>query len=346
MMERKASNKNQLAVNVVQQFLPDFLNKFGSALVLILLLIIFSTFSPFFGQFNNLMLITLEAATIGIVAAGQTLVILSGGIDLSVGSLVGLTGVVAAGLMKWGIGPFPPVNPYLGLFIGLLTGTLAGLFHGFMITKFNMSPFIITLATLSAFKGLALVYSSASPIHLLPDNFKWLSDGHIWQIPVPTIIMVSVYLLCWCILNITTLGRHIFAIGENESTTRLTGVDVNKCKLYIYGICGFLSALGGMILIARLDGGIYTNGAGYELITIAAVVIGGTSLTGGQGGIWGTIVGVLIIATINNALVMYSIPAEWKNVVIGVIIILAVLIDLLRKKSQKNELQKEISKLF
>ncbi len=335
MMERKAHQGNQHMANVVRQRLPDLLNKFGPALVLLLLLIVFSTFNPFFGQLNNLMLITLEAATIGIVAAGQTLVILSGGIDLSVGSLVGLTGVVAAGLMTWGIGPIPPLNPYLSLLIGLLIGALAGLFHGLMITKVNMSPFIITLATLSAFKGLALVYSSASPIHLLPDDFKWLSDGYIWQIPMPTVIMVGVYFLCWCFLNTTTLGRHVYAIGGNESTTRLTGVNVPKCKLYVYSICGFLSALGGMILIARLDGGVYTNGIGYELITIAAVVIGGTSLIGGQGDIWGTIVGVLIIATINNALVMYSVPAEWKNVVIGVIIIMAVLIDLLRKKSQR-----------
>jgi ribose transport system permease protein len=282
------------------------------------------------------MLITLEAATIGIVAAGQTLVILTGGIDLAVGSLVGLTGVIAAGMMKWGVGPIPPLNSYLALLIGLLVGTLAGLFHGFMITKFKMPPFIITLATLSVFKGLALVYSSASPIHLLPDDFKWLSDAHLWRIPMPAVMMAVVYFLCWCFLSYTTLGRHVYAIGGSESTARLTGVDVKKCKLYIYSICGFLSALAGMILISRLDGGIYTNGEGYELNSIAAVVIGGTSLMGGRGGIWGTIVGVLIMTTINNAMVMYSVPAEWKNVVIGAIIIIAVLIDILRKRSQKN----------
>lgn len=315
---------------------PDILSRFGPIVVLLLLLVTFSIFNPFFGKFDNLMLITLEAATIGIVAAGQTMVILTGGIDLSVGSLAGLTGVIAAGMMKWGIGPIPPLNAYLALTIGLLVGTLAGLFHGMMITKVRVPPFIITLATLTAFKGLALVYSRASPIHLLPDSFKWLSDAYVWRIPMPTIIMVIVYLLCWCFLSYTTLGRHVYAIGGNESTARLTGIDVNKCKLYVYSICGLLSALAGMILISRLDGGIYTNGEGYELITIAAVVMGGTSLMGGYGSIWGTVVGVLIMITINNALVMYSVPPEWKNVVTGVVIIIAVLIDILRKRSAGN----------
>jgi ribose transport system permease protein len=316
--------------------IEDLFDKFGPTLILLLMLVILSTFNPFFGKFNNLMLITLEATTIGIVAAGQTLVILTGGIDLSVGSLVGLSGIIAAGMMKWGWGPIPPTNSYLGLLIGLLVGALAGLFHGVMITKVKVSPFIITLATLSMFKGLALVYSHASPIHLLPDDFKWLSEGYLWRIPMPTIILVVVYFLCWCFLNYTTLGRHVYAIGGNESTARLTGIDVNTCKLYIYSICGFLSALAGMILISRLDSGVYTNGEGYELNAIAAVVIGGTSLMGGHGGIWGTIIGVLIMTTISNALVMYSVPAEWKNVVTGAVIIIAVLVDLLRKRSRKN----------
>ncbi|MBN1995891.1 MAG: ABC transporter permease [Anaerolineae bacterium] len=337
MIEHKISaGGKQTGANFWRHYLlKDLLDKFGPILILLLMLITLSTFNPFFGQFNNFMLITLEAATIGIVAAGQTLVILSGGIDLSVGSLVGLTGVIAAGMMKWGVGPIPPLNSYLALLMGLLMGTLAGLLNGLLITRFKISPFIITLATLSAFKGLALVYSNASPIHLLPDNFKWLSDAHLWRIPMPAVLMVVVYFFCWCFLSYTTLGRHSYAIGGNELTARLTGVDVNKCKLYIYGISGFLSALAGVILISRLDGGIYTNGEGYELHAIAAVVIGGASLMGGHGGIWGTLVGVLIITTINNALVMYSVPAEWKSVMIGTIIILAVLIDVLRKQSRQ-----------
>jgi ribose transport system permease protein len=320
----------------VWYIITSLINKFGSILILCLMLVILSSFNPFFGKFDNLMLITLEAATIGVVAAGQTLVILTGGIDLSVGSLVGLTGIIAAGMMKWGVGPIPPMNSYLALAVGLLIGILAGLFHGFMITKAKIPPFIITLGTLSVFKGLALVYSGASPIHLLPDDFKWISDAHLWRIPMPAVIMFVVYCLCWCFLNYTTLGRHTYAIGGNEFAARLTGIDVDKCKLYIYSICGFLSALAGLILISRIDGGIYTNGEDYELNAIAGVVIGGTSLMGGRGGIWGTIVGVLIMTTVNNALVMYSVPSEWKNVVTGGIIIIAVLIDVLRRQSRQN----------
>jgi ribose transport system permease protein len=335
MVDHEIGNKKQpsLADLKIPYLSPDMLGRFGPIFVLFLLLVIFSSFNPFFGKFDNLMLITLEAATIGIVAAGQTMVILTGGIDLSVGSLAGLTGVLAAGLMKWGIGPIPPLNAYLALSIGLLIGTLAGLFHGLMITRAHVPPFIITLATLTTFKGLALVYSRASPIHLLPDNFKWFSDAYLWRIPMPTVIMLLVYLVCWCFLSYTTLGRHVYAIGGNESTARLTGIDVSKCKLYVYSICGFLSALAGMILISRLDGGIYTNGEGYELSTIAAVVIGGTSLMGGYGSIWGTAIGVMIMITISNAMVMYSVPPEWKNVVTGVVIIIAVLIDIVRKRS-------------
>ena len=315
--------------------IPPFIDRFGPLVMLLLLLVVFSIFNPFFGTFDNLMLIVLEAATIGIVAAGQTLVILTGGIDLSVGSLVGLTGVVAAGVMKWGLGPVPPFNAYLALTIGLLVGALAGLFHGFMVTRTKILPFIITLGTLSAYKGLALVYSGASPIHLLPDNFKWIADAYVWRVPMPAVLMVMVYGLCWGLLNYTTLGRHVYAIGGNEPAAILTGINVNRVKLYIYSLCGFLSAMGGILLIARLDSGIYTNGEGYELTSIAGVVIGGTSLVGGRGSIWGTIIGVLILTTMNNALVMYGVPPEWKNVVIGVIIILAVLLEMLRKQTHQ-----------
>ncbi|MEW5958954.1 MAG: ABC transporter permease [Chloroflexota bacterium] len=314
----------------------DVTDRFGPALVLILMLVIFSATNPFFGKFDNLMLIIQEAATIAIVAAGQTLVILTGGVDLAVGSLVGLTGVLAAGLMKQGWGPLPPLNPYLALIFGLLVGALAGLGHGLLITRVKMPPFIVTLGTLSVFKGLALVYTGASPIHLLPGNFKWISDAYLWRLPMPAAIMVIVYFLCWSLLNFAPLGRHIYAVGGNEPAARLTGIDVSKVKLHVYGLCGFLSGLAGMMLIARLDGGIYTNGEGYELNAIAGVVIGGTSLRGGQGGLWGTLVGVLIMSTVNNALVMYSVPPEWKNVVTGTIILAAVMIDLLRKRNHQD----------
>lgn len=303
----------------------------GALLVLVFMVIVLSVFNPTFGRLNNLLLIGLEAATISLVAIGMTIVILSGGIDLSVGSLVGFTGVVSAGLMKWGAGPLPPLPSYLAILVGWVVGGLAGALHGLIITRFKIPPFIITLGTLSIFKGLALVYSNASPIHQLPDDFKWIVDGSIGGVSVAVIFMLGAYLMTWYILDTTTFGRYVYAIGGNESAARLAGIAVDRCKIAIYALSGLMSAIAGTMLLARLDGGIYTNGEGYELTAIAGVVIGGSSLMGGTGSIWGTIAGVCIITTVNNALVLYSVPPEWKHVVTGSMIVCAVLLDLARK---------------
>jgi len=304
----------------------------GVLLGLILVLVVFSLLSPPFRQLDNLMLILLQASFIGIVAAGQTLVVLTGGIDLSVGSLIGLTGVVAALLMKQGLGPIGPLPSYAAIAVALTLGTFIGWLHGLLIAKRKLPPFIVTLGSLSVLRGVALVITNASSINALPDNFKWVSDADLGILPMPSLIMLGTFLILAYALRNTKFGRYTYAIGGNEASARLSGVPVDHYKIYVYMLSGFLAAVASVVLIARLDSGAYTYGDGYELSSVAAVIIGGTSLRGGVGGVWGTLVGVLIMATVSNGMVMLDISPLWYDIISGSIILLAVLIDVERRR--------------
>jgi ribose transport system permease protein len=307
----------------------------GVLLGLILVLVVFSLLSPPFRQLDNLMLILLQASFIGIVAAGQTLVVLTGGIDLSVGSMIGLTGVVAALLMKRGLGPIDALPSSEAIAVALALGTTIGLLHGMLIAKRNMPPFIVTLGSLSVLRGVALVATNASSINALPDNFKWVSDADFGILPMPSLIMLGAFAILAYVLRNTRFGRYTYAIGGNEASARLSGVPVDHYKIYVYMLSGFLAAVAGIVLIARLDSGAYTYGEGYELSSVAAVIIGGTSLRGGVGGVWGTLVGVLIMATVSNGMVMLDISPLWYDIVSGSIILLAVLIDVERRRAHQ-----------
>lgn len=310
-------------------------DQMGLLLGLILLLAIISLLSSHFRQIDNFLLILQEASFIGIVAAGQTLVVLTGGIDLSVGSIVALTGIVAAFLMK-GPGPLPPLNPYLAISIALGVGALIGLGHGLLIAKRNMPPFIVTLVSLGLLRGIALVVTEGRTIHSLPDEFKWVSDAYLGGLPMPGLIMLITFLILGYVLRNTKLGRYTHAIGGNETSARLSGVPVDRYKIYTYMLSGFVSALAGIILIARLDSAVYTHGEDYGLNSVAAVIIGGTSLHGGIGGVWGTLVGVLIMAVVQNGLVMLNIAYQWHGIVIGSIILLAVFFDMERRQARQS----------
>jgi ribose transport system permease protein len=303
---------------------------------LALLVVMLSIASPPFRRIDNFMLILLETAAIGVVAVGQTMVVLTGGIDLSVGSTIALTGVTAAMLMKQGIGPIPPINSYLAIIVALACGSLIGFGQGLLITKRKMSPFIVTLGSLSVLRGVALVVTNAHPINALPDDFKWVSDAYVGILPMPSFIMLLTFLVIGYMLRNTKPGRYAYAIGGNETSARLSGVPVDRYKIFVYMLSGFLSALAGITLIARIDSGYYTNGEGYELSSVAAVIIGGTSLSGGVGGVWGTLIGVLIMAVVRNGLVMLNISPLWHNIVSGSIILLAVFIDVERRRAQQS----------
>ncbi len=314
------------------------LERGGALIALLVLVLAFSLLSPTFRQPGNLMLVVTQAAPIALVALGQTIVMLIGGIDLSVSSVVALTGLVTASLMKYGVGPVPPLAgpwSYVAIGAGLVLGLLIGGGQGWLIANRRMPPFIVTLGTMVGLKGVALSFSAGSSINSLPDDFKWMSDGQIGFVPAQVIIMLALYAAAWYMLGHSKFGRYCYAIGGNETATRLSGVSVDRYKIYVYALAGFLSALAGMILIAYIDGGVYTNGDGYDLNSIAAVIIGGTSLSGGSGGVWGTLIGVLIIRVVPDGMVMLNAPSEWRDVVTGIVILLAVLVDVERRRTRK-----------
>jgi ribose transport system permease protein len=253
-------------------------------------------------------------------------VIASAGIDLSVGSVVAFTGVVTASLMQMGV----PVVPSIILGLGL--GALSGLLMGVIITKGHIPPFIVTLGGLSLFRGLALLYSDGKPIIGAPDSFRQFGAGEVLGIPTPWIIVMVVALVTYFIAHRTTLGEAILAIGGNEEAARLSGINIDLVKTVVYGISGLFTALGGMILTARLGSAEPIAGVGLELNAIAAVVIGGTSLFGGSAKILGTLIGALIMGGLRNGLTILNVPTFSQQVAVGIVVVLAVFIDQLGRR--------------
>ncbi len=324
-------------------------NGIGAILGLVALILAFSFLSASFRQANNLALIAKTAAiTIGIVAVGQTVVLISGGIDLSVSSIIALTGLITAWLMKFGLGPIPPLGGslcYLAIAIGWLCGLLIGAAQGWLISHYQMPAFIVTLGTMVGLRGLAVAISNSAPINALPDEFKWFSDGRLGIIPAPVLIMLIVYLATAYILHNTRAGRYCFAIGGNETAARLAGIDIDRYRTFFYAYSGLLAALTGTILISYIDAAWYTNGDGFQFNSVAAAIIGGTSLTGGVGGLWGTLIGALILATIPSGMVMLEAPSWWRDVITGLVILLAVFIDINRQRARKSALQAEAAQM-
>jgi ribose transport system permease protein len=322
------------------------MDQIGALFGLLILLLTFSALSPAFRQMGNMLLIATMASTIGIVAVGQTLVLLTGGIDLSVSSVVALSGMIAASLMKYGLGPIPPLtglSSWIAIGIGLMVGTLIGAAQGWLIANRRMPPFIVTLGTMVGLHGVTQAFAYGWPTHSLPDDFKWISNGHVWILPTPAVIMFAIFVAAWYILRNTKFGRYCYAIGGNETAARLSGVKVDRHKMLVYAASGLLASLAGMILIAYIDGAATTNGGSYELYSIAASIIGGVSLGGGVGGVWGTFVGVLIITVIPNGMIMLNALPWWKDTITGAIIVLAVLVDVERRHARQAVSKPEVS---
>lgn len=273
------------------------------------------------------------------ISVGMTLVILTSGIDLSVGSVLAFCGAVTAGLLKWGI-EVPSGNLYIGftllgaILAGLIMGSLLGLFNGWTVTKFKVPPFVATLAMLTIARGLTLLWTKGFPISNLGSSFAYIGTGWFAGIPLPVWISGAVIIIAVVITQKTALGRYIYAIGGNEHASKLSGININKVKLIVYSIAGVLSAVGGIIVTSRLDSAQPNAGISYELDSIAAVVIGGTSLSGGRGTIMGTVLGAIIIGVLNNGLVLLNVSPFWQQVVKGGVILLAVIID---KANSKND---------
>lgn len=293
---------------------------------LILLIVVISIMNSAFLDLSNLLNLLRQVSINGLIAFGMTFVILTGGIDLSVGSILALSSAFTAILITSGL------DPIVALIVGVLGGFLFGVFNGVLVTFGSMAPFIATLATMTIFRGLTLVVTDGNPITNLGDSymFQLFGKGYFFGIPVPAVTMIIVFIILAIILQKTTFGRHTYAIGGNEVASKISGIKVNRVKILIYGISGLMSALAGAILTSRLNSAQPTAGTSYELDAIAAVVLGGTSLTGGKGRIVGTFIGVLIIGVLNNGLNLLGVSSFYQQVVKGIVILIAVLID--RKK--------------
>ncbi|NMO97336.1 ribose ABC transporter permease RbsC [Paenibacillus lemnae] len=301
--------------------------KLGPLLGLIILILIVSVLNPSFLEPLNILNLLRQVSINALIAFGMTFVILTGGIDLSVGSILALSSAFVANMMVAG------VDPILAIIIGCAAGGVMGLVNGLMITKGNMAPFIATLATMTIFRGLTLVYTNGNPITGLGDSlaFQLFGRGYLFGIPVPAITMLVTFAVLWVVLHKTSFGRKTYAIGGNEKASLVSGIKVPRVKIMIYSLAGMLSALAGAILTSRLNSAQPTAGTSYELDAIAAVVLGGTSLAGGRGRIVGTLIGVLIIGTLNNGLNLLGVNSFYQMVVKGIVIAIAVLLD--RKKS-------------
>lgn len=300
------------------------LRQYGIFLGFLAVVVALSILEPAFSTPHNLTNVLRQTSVIGIMAVGMTFVILTAGIDLSVGSLLALTGVVCAHLevTGWPVSVVVPAT--------LLLGALIGAANGLVITLGKVTPFVVTLGTMSIARGAAHIFTDGRPISGFGPSFRFLGSGELLGVPVPVLLFGLTVLVAAGVLRYTTLGRYTYAIGGNEEAARLAGIRVNLCKTSVYAISGVTAALGAVILTSRLNAGESIAGTGYELDVIAAVVIGGTSLMGGRGGVWGTLIGALLIGTINNGMNLLMISSYYQLVVKGAIIVGAVLLDRLR----------------
>lgn len=295
--------------------------------VLIIVSLAISLFSPYFLSINNLMGVSRSISITAIMAIGMTMVVITGGIDLSVGSVMGLSSLMTALMFQSG---FPA---YLAVSVGLLVGVVVGLINGILITKINLPPFIATLGTLSIGRGAIYMITKGFPITpKIPDGYSFIGQGYLGFIPVPVILMIVLMIIFSIIMTRTRFGRHVYAIGGNETAARLSGVKTNLTKILVYLLSGIISAIAGIILFARLSSAEPASGFGAELEVIAAAAIGGASLAGGYGSIIGAIIGAGLIGVISNGIVLLNINTYAQQAITGVVILIAVSIDMWRSK--------------
>jgi ribose/xylose/arabinose/galactoside ABC-type transport system permease subunit len=300
-----------------------FLN-FGIVFALVIIVIILSILNENFMRFENIINVLRQVSINAILAIGSTFVILTAGIDLSIGSIVALAGMVAAHYATMDGGN---PNTSLAVFMGLAVGLLVGLINGIAVAKWKLAPFIVTLGMMAAARGATFVYSDGQPIADLNNPFLFVGGGYVAGIPVPVLITVLVMIIFIVILYKTRFGRYVYAVGGNQNAARISGIKVDRVLISVYAISGLLAGLAGIILTARVSSGLPQAGQSYELDAIAAVVIGGTSLMGGRGRLWGSLVGALLIGILNNGLDLLNVSSYWQQIVKGCIIVAAVLLD-------------------
>jgi ribose transport system permease protein len=310
--------------------LKSIVGDLGISSALVLEVVLFSVLSPHFFTADNILNVTLQTSITAIIAAGMTFVIITAGIDLSVGAMVAFSGVVVTSILRLGM-PFSlsfPLGLLAAIAVGMCSGSLAGLF----VTRFNITPFIVTIALMSILRGASYMYTGGRPVWGLPEEFSFLGSGRVVGIPVPTIIMICIYVIAFVVLKHTKFGRYVYAVGGNKEAARLAGIDINRVLWLVYVISGVLSAISGVLLASRMNSGQPNAGLMYEMDVIAAVVVGGTSLFGGRGSIVGTFLGAMLIGVLRNGLNLLNVGSYVQMVVLGAVILLAVLLDQLRMK--------------
>ncbi|BAK56458.1 ribose ABC transporter, permease protein RbsC [Candidatus Arthromitus sp. SFB-mouse-Japan] len=305
----------------------EILDKYKSLIGLIVLCVVITIVSPAFMTLSNITNIFTQVSTNAIIAIGMTFVILTGGIDLSVGSTVAISGALAASILK------STNNIPLAILVAAITGIVIGLINGILISKGKLQAFIVTLATMTIFRGATLVFTNGTPISKLSETFVKIGNGKIGFIPIPVIITIVILIISIYLLTQTRFGRYLYALGGNEDSAKLSGINTNKIKTLVYVISGFASSIAGIIITSRIGSASPNAGTSFELDAIAAVVIGGTSLSGGEGKITGTIIGALIIGVLNNGLNLMNVSPFYQSIVKGLVILIAVLLD---KKSRKK----------
>ena len=305
----------------------EYLEKYKSLIGLILLCLIITFVTPSFLTVANITNVFTQVSVNAIIAVGMTFVILTGGIDLSVGSTLAISGAIAASVIK------STGNVFLAIIAASIVGILVGFVNGFLIAKGKLQAFIATLATMTIFRGLTLVFTNGTPISKLPESFLSIGNAKLGFIPIPVLITVVVAAISIYVLSQTRFGRYLYALGGNEESAKLSGINTDRIKMLTYVVSGFVSAIAGVIITSRIGSASPNAGTGFELDAIAAVVIGGTSLAGGEGKISGTIIGALIIGILNNGLNLMNVSPFYQSIVKGLVILIAVLLD---KKSRKK----------
>lgn len=299
---------------------------FGVIMILVFLCLVLTIATRKFLTQQNLFSVMRAFSYVAIIAIGQCLVIITGGVDLSVGSVYGFAGLMTAFVLdRWGL-PIP-----VGILLGMVVGTALGSANGFLITKAKIPPFIATLGMLSVARGLSYALTTGYPIRT-SSSFSVIGQGHLWVVPLPVVYMIVLAVIFSVFLNRTVIGRRIRAIGGNEEASKVSGININGVKMVVYSLCGLLAGISGITTTARLGVAQSTSGMGYELDVIAAVIIGGASLSGGKGTILGAVLGAAIMGVLRNGLILLNVSAYWQQTVLGFVVILAIAADQLRKR--------------
>ncbi|MEI6895995.1 MAG: ABC transporter permease [Psychromonas sp.] len=314
--------------DVKKLFNKELIMKLAPLISLVLLIVFFSLGTPYFLNLNNLLTVALQVSVIGTIAIGVTYVIITSGIDLSMGSVMAFSGVVVGLAASFGL----PL--WMCVVAGGLAGCLCGALSGFLVTRVCIPPFIATLGLMMSIRGINLVLTDGRALYFSDyPSFKLIAQGRLFDlIPYPVIYFTIIAIVSAFILNRTIIGRYIYAVGSSEDAAHLSGIKVDKVKMFVYSFCGLLTGIAGVILTSRLNSGQPTVGVGYELEAIAAVIIGGTSLMGGIGTIGGTIIGAFIMGILKNGLNLMGVSQFWQMVAMGIVVVVAVYLDTLRKK--------------